>query len=132
MHALCLTLHRYLLTTAAFQLPFGKLYSILSVKYTFLVSIIIFEIGSLICGAANSSAVLIAGRAIAGVGGAGIFSGALIIAAHTSTSFGIIPHRICANHCSSSVAIPSNLHWCCWCNLWYCRHLRPASGWRAY
>ncbi|KAL1623283.1 hypothetical protein SLS56_008388 [Neofusicoccum ribis] len=73
----------YLLTTAAFQLPFGKLYSILSVKWTFLVTIIIFEIGSLICGAANSSAVLIAGRAIAGVGGAGIFSGALIIAAHT-------------------------------------------------
>lgn len=85
MYPLCLTLHRYLLTTAAFQLPFGKLYSILSVKWTFLVTIFIFEVGSLICGAANSSAVLIAGRAIAGVGGAGIFSGALIIAAHTST-----------------------------------------------
>lgn len=91
---LCLIFFRYLLTTAAFQLPFGKLYSILSVKWTFLVTIIIFEIGSLICGAANSSAVLIAGRAIAGVGGAGIFSGALIIAAHTSKKMSLALYEL--------------------------------------
>lgn len=68
---------------AAFQLPFGKLYSILSVKWTFLSAIVIFEAGSLLCGAAPSSAALIAGRAVAGVGASAILSGTLIIAAHT-------------------------------------------------
>jgi len=36
----------------------------------------IFELGSAICGAAQSSSMLIIGRAIAGVGAAGISSGA--------------------------------------------------------
>jgi MFS family permease len=43
----------------------------------------IFEIGSFICGIAPSSAVLIVGRAVAGLGCSGIFSGALIILAHS-------------------------------------------------
>jgi len=38
-----------------------------------------FEIGSAICGAAPNSIVFIIGRAIAGLGGAGIFSGVTII-----------------------------------------------------
>ena len=42
---------------------------------------LIFEVGSAICGASPNSISLIAGRAIAGVGGSGIFSGALIIIA---------------------------------------------------
>jgi hypothetical protein len=43
----------------------------------------IFEIGSLICGVAPSSSSLIVGRAIAGLGCSGIFSGALLIIAHS-------------------------------------------------
>ena len=43
----------------------------------------IFEAGSFICGIAPNSSVLIVGRAIAGVGCSGIFSGALIILAHS-------------------------------------------------
>ena len=46
-------------------------------------AIAIFEIGSLICGVAPSSTVLIVGRAIAGIGVAGIFSGALVIISMT-------------------------------------------------
>lgn len=46
---------------------------------TFLISVFIFEVGSAICGAAPSSIVFIVGRAIAGLGGAGIFSGTMII-----------------------------------------------------
>ncbi len=46
---------------------------------TFLISILIFEGGSAICGAANSSIVFILGRAIAGLASAGIFSGAMLI-----------------------------------------------------
>lgn len=53
------------------------------VKYGFLAAVFIFEIGSLICAVAPSSTVLIVGRAIAGIGVAGIFSGALVIIAMT-------------------------------------------------
>lgn len=52
-------------------------------KWGFLVAILIFEIGSLICAVASSSTVLIVGRAIAGIGVAGIFSGAMVIISMT-------------------------------------------------
>ncbi|ORY18399.1 MFS transporter [Clohesyomyces aquaticus] len=73
----------YLLTTAALQLQFGKFYTYLSIKYTFLMAVAIFELGSLLCGAARSSTMLIVGRAIAGLGAAGIYSGAAIILANS-------------------------------------------------
>lgn len=73
----------YLLTTCAFQLFFGRLFTFYSIKTVYIVSIIIFEVGSAICGAAPNSEALIVGRAIAGVGSAGIFSGSLIIIAYT-------------------------------------------------
>lgn len=69
----------YMLTTSAAQLVFGRLYKFYSMKWIFLTCVIIFEIGSVICGAAPSSSVFIAGRAIAGLGSAGIFSGAMLI-----------------------------------------------------
>ncbi|KAH6883832.1 major facilitator superfamily domain-containing protein [Thelonectria olida] len=69
----------YLLTTCSFQLFFGKLYSYYSVKWVFLAAIGFFELGSLVCGAAPTSTALIIGRAIAGIGSAGIFSGAILI-----------------------------------------------------
>ncbi len=72
----------YLLTTCACQLLFGKFYTFFSIKLVFLLAISIFELGSLICGVAPSSTALIVGRAVAGVGAAGIFSGSLIIIAH--------------------------------------------------
>ncbi|KAI5838933.1 major facilitator superfamily domain-containing protein [Morchella snyderi] len=73
----------YMLTMCSFQLIYGKLYSYFSLKWCFLAAIGIFELGSLICGAAPTSEALIVGRAIAGLGCAGIFSGALIILAHS-------------------------------------------------
>jgi MFS family permease len=73
----------YLLTTASFQLLFGKFYTFFSIKYVYLTAIGIFELGSLICGIAPNSVSLIVGRAVAGLGSAGIFSGALIIVAYS-------------------------------------------------
>ncbi|KAJ7473151.1 DHA14-like major facilitator [Mycena galericulata] len=73
----------YLLTTAAFQLLFGRFYSFLSIKWVYIGAITVFELGSLICGVAPNSNALIIGRAIAGLGSAGIFNGALIIVANT-------------------------------------------------
>ncbi|KAI0424304.1 putative efflux pump [Xylaria sp. FL1042] len=73
----------YLLTTAALQLLFGKFYTFLSIKWVYMSAIFIFEVGSLICGVAQNSVTLIIGRAVAGLGSAGLFSGALLILAHS-------------------------------------------------
>jgi len=72
----------YMLTTCCFQLIYGKLYTFWSLKWLFQLAVLLFELGSLICAVAPNSDALIVGRAIAGLGCAGIFSGALIILAH--------------------------------------------------
>lgn len=73
----------YLLTVTALNLFVGKLYTFFSVKWMYLGCIVFFEVGSVICAAAPNSLVLIIGRAVAGVGGAGLFVGALVILAYT-------------------------------------------------
>lgn len=73
----------YFLTSTALQPSFGKIYKTFDIKYSYLTAIFIFEVGSLICGVAPSSKALIVGRAIAGIGVAGLFSGALVILAKT-------------------------------------------------
>ncbi|KFG86085.1 putative MFS multidrug transporter [Metarhizium anisopliae] len=69
----------YLLTNCAFQLVFGKLYKFLPVKTIFLASLLLFEAGSAICGAAPNSIALIFGRVIAGLGAGGILPGVMMI-----------------------------------------------------
>ncbi len=64
-------------------LIFSRMYTFFSIKYVYLTSIVIFEVGSAVCGGAPTSDALIVGRAIAGLGSAGIFSGALIIIAYS-------------------------------------------------
>ena len=61
------------------QLILGRIYTFYNPKLVWLVCISIFEIGSAICGAAPSSATFIAGRAIAGLGASGMFSGATVL-----------------------------------------------------
>jgi len=73
----------YLLTTCATQLIYGKIFTFYSIKWVYLLALFIFEIGSLICGVAPNSNTLIVGRAIAGLGSAGLFSGAMLIIANT-------------------------------------------------
>ncbi|KAK4989968.1 hypothetical protein LTR50_002879 [Elasticomyces elasticus] len=68
----------YLMTCGAFQLMFGKIYSMYSVKLVLLLSIFLFEIGSAICGAAPTSIAFIVGRAVAGIGAAGILAGSVV------------------------------------------------------
>lgn len=46
---------------------------------TFLTCVVVFEVGSALCGAAPSSVAFIVGRAIAGLASAGIFSGSMMI-----------------------------------------------------
>lgn len=65
----------YFLTNCAFQLVYGKFYSMFTVKPIYMTAVGIFELGSLICAVAQDTEVFIFGRAVAGLGAAGIFSG---------------------------------------------------------
>ncbi|KAJ5313909.1 uncharacterized protein N7443_000793 [Penicillium atrosanguineum] len=71
----------FFITLGSFQAAWGKAYKYFPLKISFMISIFIFEIGSLVSGVAPNSITLIVGRAITGVGGAGISSGAFTIIA---------------------------------------------------
>ncbi|KAJ5609975.1 hypothetical protein N7510_006694 [Penicillium lagena] len=71
----------YLLTTCAVTLPFGKIYTHFSTKWTYMTALALFEIGSLICAVTPTSKGLIFGRAIAGIGSGGLSPGALLVLA---------------------------------------------------
>lgn len=52
---------------------------IFSVKKAYLIAVFLFEVGSLLCGVAPNSITLIVGRAIAGLGSAGILTGSFVV-----------------------------------------------------
>lgn len=54
-----------------------------NIKTAFLASLVIFELGGLICGVSASSLVLILGRAIQGLGSAGVLTGSFVIVTHS-------------------------------------------------
>ncbi|KAK4555208.1 hypothetical protein LTR86_007504 [Recurvomyces mirabilis] len=69
----------YQLASSVLQPLAGKLYVNFSNKWTFISFFALFEFGSLLCGVANSSKMLIVGRAVAGMGTAGLQNGAFTI-----------------------------------------------------
>ncbi|KAF4454263.1 hypothetical protein F53441_3264 [Fusarium austroafricanum] len=69
----------YLLAQMSFQPTFGKIYTFFNLKWVYLASAIIFEGGSVLCAAAPNSPAFIMGRAISGLGAAGMFCGAMTI-----------------------------------------------------
>jgi EmrB/QacA subfamily drug resistance transporter len=62
----------YLLATTVTTPMWGKLGDLLGRKYLFQTSIVIFLVGSALCGIANSMFALIAFRALQGIGGGGL------------------------------------------------------------
>ncbi len=50
-------------------------YTAFDYKYIFIVSVSLFEIGSIICGTAPTMDALVVGRVVAGIGGSGIYIG---------------------------------------------------------
>ncbi|GAA5992548.1 hypothetical protein JCM11641_004543, partial [Rhodosporidiobolus odoratus] len=74
----------FILTQTAFILFFGQLLRIYPAKWSLLGSITIFEVGSAICGSADGPMQLIWGRAISGIGAAGIFVSMLQILAQVT------------------------------------------------
>ena len=55
------------------------MYGQFNLKYLYIISIALFQIGSALCGAAPNMDVLIVGRAICGIGGAGAYVGVMTL-----------------------------------------------------
>ncbi|KAI8061723.1 major facilitator superfamily domain-containing protein [Gongronella butleri] len=62
----------YILSFASLQPLYGRISDIFGRKTTYMVTLILFFIGSLLCGIATNMLTLIIGRAIAGIGGGGL------------------------------------------------------------
>ncbi|GAA5837960.1 hypothetical protein JCM9279_004082 [Rhodotorula babjevae] len=73
----------YLLTCVAFQPLAGRGFAYFSQKWMFLGCLAVFDLGCLVAAVAPSSSVLIVGRALQGLGYAGLFIGILAIASNT-------------------------------------------------
>ena len=67
------------MTMSAFQLIYGRLYANFNPKKIFLFSLFLFEVGSLICATSATSRILIFGRALSGIGAAGLYSGVMAL-----------------------------------------------------
>lgn len=68
------------LCTCAFQFGFAKLYQLFSIKKIFLMSVVIYLVGSLLCATAASSLMFVTGRAVTGLGFAGNLAGCFAVA----------------------------------------------------
>jgi MFS family permease len=69
----------FLLASATSQLFYGKLYRFWYARIVFSLVVLIFALGNLVCALSRSSPVFTAGRAISGLGSAGVLSGTNII-----------------------------------------------------
>ncbi|KAI6747611.1 hypothetical protein HG530_015719 [Fusarium avenaceum] len=118
----------YLLVTGATQPLMGKLYATFNPRTIFLMCIGLLCGGSLICALSKNSPTFIGGRAVAGLGGAGIMSGALIMTAiiiplHQRAAYtGLIGALECIALAvgpvvGGGIADSIGWRWCFWINL---------------
>jgi MFS family permease len=69
----------FLIAICACQLLAGNLFVNFPHKVIFVAYVSVFIVGSIVCGVAQSSATLIVGRAITGIGASGLFGGTLVV-----------------------------------------------------
>jgi MFS family permease len=75
----------FLIGAAGTNLIWGKIFGQFNAKWTYILSVFVFEVGSAVCGAAPNMNALIIGRAICGVSGSGMYVGLMTLLAATTT-----------------------------------------------
>lgn len=75
----------FLLSAASTNLIWGKVYTHFNAKWCYIGCVFVFEVGSAVCGAANTMDALIVGRAICGIGGIGMYVGVMTLLSVTTT-----------------------------------------------
>ena len=73
----------YLLAFTITAPTWGRVYQMFALKRVYVLNMMLFILGSLLCAAAPNSTTFIMGRAISGLGAAGTFTGGLTIVAYT-------------------------------------------------
>ncbi|KAI0859728.1 major facilitator superfamily-domain-containing protein [Xylaria cubensis] len=76
----------FALGSVSVNLLWGKIYGKFNNKLLFIAAVLLFEVGSAVCGAAPNINAFIVGRAICGVGGGGIYIGAINLLSVTTTT----------------------------------------------
>ncbi|MCJ1359142.1 MAG: hypothetical protein MMC33_009142 [Icmadophila ericetorum] len=69
----------YFLALMAFQPAFGQLFTLFPIKTVYLISIVVFELGSIISASAPTSVPFIVGRLVSGAAGGGLWCGTLTL-----------------------------------------------------
>ncbi|KAF9870609.1 hypothetical protein CkaCkLH20_11915 [Colletotrichum karsti] len=75
----------FLMGGTAFNMVWGQVYGQFNSKWVYIFNVVLFEIGSAICGAAPTMDALIVGRVICGIGGSGLYNGAFTLISQTTT-----------------------------------------------
>ena len=118
----------YLVTLTALQPIFGVTYKYFNPRIIYLLSVLLFEVGSVLSASATSSAIFIVGRAITGCGGAGVLQGALCIVAlivplnKRALYLGIVVSSFGAAACfgpimGGALTDHASWRWCFWINV---------------
>ncbi|KAK8037611.1 MFS general substrate transporter [Apiospora marii] len=118
----------YRVTTCSTQFFYGKLYEQFRVKWVFIASVAILELGSIVCASAPTSTAFILGRAVAGCGASGVVTGVFIAISHTVPLHlrPIYNSTVGALECVAMIIAPviggalttyASWRWCFWLNL---------------
>ncbi|GKZ19209.1 hypothetical protein AbraIFM66951_008043 [Aspergillus brasiliensis] len=75
----------FLIGAASTNLVWGKIFAQFNAKWTYIICIAIFEVGSAVCGSAPTMNAFIVGRAICGFSGAGMYVGLMTMLAVTTS-----------------------------------------------
>ncbi|KIA75590.1 MFS transporter [Aspergillus ustus] len=67
------------------RLSWISVYSLFDVKWTYIVGVALFEIGSAVCGAAPTMTAFLIGRTICGLGGCGMYTGVMVMLSFLTT-----------------------------------------------
>ncbi|KAJ5794562.1 MFS drug efflux transporter [Penicillium paradoxum] len=73
------------MSASATVLLWGKIFFHFNTKWTYIISVAVFEIGSAVCGSAPNMDALIVGRVLCGIGGSGLYIGVITLLAATTT-----------------------------------------------